>query len=55
MAELYFENERTKKRYKILRFDKEAGTVVLKGEHAEFVENYDKDKFIEMGYKLVQI
>lgn len=54
MPELYFENERTAKRYKIVRFDKEAGEVVLRGEHAEFTEKYDKDRFLKMGYVLRQ-
>jgi glutamine amidotransferase-like uncharacterized protein len=54
MSEAYFENEKTKKRYKIIRFDPAAGTVVLRGEHAEFVEKYSKEKFQELGYALVR-
>lgn len=55
MPELCFENERTGKRYKIVSFDKAAGTVRLKGDHAEFTENYDKDRFLKMGYVLKQL
>lgn len=54
MPELYFINEKTSKRYKVVRFDKAAGEVVLKGEHAEFSEKFDKAKFENMGYRLVQ-
>lgn len=52
MPEIYFENEKTGKRYQIIQFDKDAGTVRLKGEHGEFTEPYDKDKFLNMGYTL---
>ena len=54
MTQLYFENERTGKRYDIVKFDKEAGEVRLKGQHAEFTEKFDKDKFLRMGYVLRQ-
>ncbi|MDQ3023441.1 MAG: hypothetical protein M3R04_03495 [bacterium] len=54
MPDLWFENERTGKRYKIVEFNKRKGTVKLKGEHAEFTEKYDKDKFQSMGYALKQ-
>ena len=50
----YFENVKTGKRYKIVGFDKDAGEVTLKGEHATFTEPYDKDAFQKLGYKLVQ-
>ncbi len=49
---LFFKNTRTGKRYEIVRLDKDAGTVTLKGQHAEFTEKYDKEKFQQMGYTL---
>ncbi len=49
----YFKNEKTGKKYLVLSFDKEAGTVRLKGPFGEFSEPYDKDRFVKMGYKLV--
>lgn len=52
MVKLYFRNEQTGKRYQIVRMDKEAGEVVLQGEHAEFTEKYDKEKFKKLGYTL---
>jgi len=52
MVKLYFRNEQTGKRYKIVSMDKEAGEVVLQGEHAEFTEKYDKEKFKKLGYVL---
>ena len=56
MSDLYFLNERTQKKYKVVRFDAEAGTVILTGElDAEFEEKFDKAKFKNMGYKPVTI
>lgn len=52
MSNLYFRNEKTGKRYKVVRMDKDAGTIVLRGEHAEFTEQYDKDRFKKLGYVL---
>lgn len=49
---LYFRNTVTGKRYQIISLDKKAGTIVLKGDHAEFTETYDKTRFAEMGYVL---
>lgn len=52
MAELYFVNEKTGRRYKVVRFDEAAGKVVLIGEHGvEFDENYDKALFKKLGYR----
>lgn len=55
MTELYFVNERTGKRYKVVRMLKETGEIVLKGEYAEFTEKYDKDRFSNMGYSLEKV
>lgn len=52
MTELYFRNTNTNKRYKIVRLDKTSGKIVLRGEHAQFVEKYDKERFKRMGYVL---
>jgi hypothetical protein len=54
-AELFFENQATKRRYKIVSFDKEAGTVTLIGPHnLPFTEKFSKERFQQMGYTLVQ-
>ena len=52
MVKLFFKNKKTNKRYRVVKIDKDAGTVTLKGEHAEFVEPYDKARFQELGYVL---
>ncbi len=55
MAELFFENIHTGKRYKIVSFDKDAGTVTLIGPHnMPFTEKYTKERFEQMGYTLKQ-
>lgn len=54
-VELYFENAETKRRYKVVSFDKEAGTVTLIGPHnMPFTEKFSKERFQEMGYQLKQ-
>jgi glutamine amidotransferase-like uncharacterized protein len=50
----YFLHEKTGKRYDIVSFNKETGEVRLKGQHAEFTEKFDKARFQEMGYTLMQ-
>lgn len=52
MADLYFVSEKTGKKYLVVEFDKVAGEVRLRGETGEFVEKYDKDRFVSMGYTL---
>lgn len=52
MTKMFFTNEKTGRRYEIVRFDKESGEVVLKGELAEFAEPYDKERFQKLGYVL---
>lgn len=54
MTELYFENVRTKKRFKVVAMDKANGTIKLRGELAEFEEPYDKERFEKLGYRLVK-
>ena len=52
MAEVVCINEKTGKKYKVLAFDKDAGTVRLKGEHGEFTEKYSKERFMQLGYTI---
>lgn len=53
MPEIVFVNEKTGKKYRVVSFDKEGGTVTLVGEHGvEFTENYSKELFQKLGYKL---
>lgn len=55
MAELYFINEHTQKRYKVIEFNKDAGTVTLVGSHNKpFTEKFSKERFQAMGYALKQ-
>jgi hypothetical protein len=50
----FFINTETQRRYEVVKLDKAAGTITLKGELAEFTESYDKDKFKELGYTLIR-
>ncbi len=53
---LAFTNEKTGKTYRVVRFNQEAGEVVLIGDHGvEFTEKYDKEMFQRLGYKLTQM
>jgi hypothetical protein len=54
VAKTYFINEKTGRKYQVLAFDQDAGTVRLKGEMAEFTERYDKAAFQQWGYVLKQ-
>jgi hypothetical protein len=48
-----FVNTKTGKRYRIIKFDKEAGTITMVGEHGiEFTEPYSKERFSQLGYTL---
>lgn len=55
MAELYFRNTRTNRKYKVVRVNKEKGEITLKGEYSEFVEPYDKERFKALGYVLEKV
>lgn len=55
MTKNYFVNQRTGKRYEIVSFNGDEGTVTLRGEMAEFTEDFDKEKFKSMGYTLERI
>ena len=53
MSKVYFENENTKRRYDVVSFDKDNGTVTLTGTHGvPFTEKFSKERFTEMGYTL---
>lgn len=54
MSKLYFENVHTKRRFEIVRLNRETNRITLRGQHAMFDEDYDKDRFQAMGYRLVQ-
>ena len=52
---LHFICEKTQRRYDVVSFNKETGEVVLKGKNGgQFIEKFDKDKFLRMGYVLQQ-
>jgi len=52
MPKLYFRNVKTGKRYQVVGHDKESGKITLQGEHAQFTEDYDKERFEKLGYVL---
>jgi hypothetical protein len=55
MAEVFFESAKTHKRYTVVKWDKEANKVTLKGESGlEFEEKFKPDLFKQMGYTLKQ-
>lgn len=54
-AKVFFESVHTGRRYEIVSLDQAAGTVTLLGPHNQpFEEKYSKERFEEMGYKLVR-
>jgi hypothetical protein len=61
MSTLYFEQTKPNakgehKRYKVISFDDEKGTVKLQGLAPEgFEEIMDRERFEKMGYKLIQV
>ena len=55
MAEVFFENAKTRKRYAVVKFDREQGKVRLRGESGlEFDEKFNRAAFEQMGYTLKQ-
>ena len=52
--QLFFENTKTKKRYRVVRMAEDGSSVTLKGEFGEFTEPYSKERFKSLGYKLVR-
>lgn len=56
MAEIAFINDKTGKKYTVVKFDKEAGKVELKdAEGFTFTEVYNKELFQKLGYKLAPV
>ena len=53
-VELFFRNEKTGAMFKVVGQDLAAGTITLKGDYGEFTEPYSKERFVELGYKLVK-
>ena len=51
---VYFENAKTKARYKVLNLDQEKKVITLEGPYGQFTEDYDKARFEKLGYKLVK-
>ena len=51
-TKIFFRNQKTGRRYLVVRIDKDKNEIVLKGEYAEFVEPYDKERFKKLGYTL---
>lgn len=55
MATVYFRNTKTGKRFEVVRLDPKTNIITLRGEHAEFDETYDKEKFKRLGYTLEKV
>jgi hypothetical protein len=54
MANLFFRNTRTGKRYKVLRWDQDTQEMDLVGEEppaARFTIRFNKEAFKQMGYR----
>lgn len=51
---VFFINEKTGKRFEVVSRDQAKGTIVLRGSFGDFTETYSKERFKELGYKLVQ-
>lgn len=52
---LFFESVKTGKRYEVVAIAEDKSTITLRGELAQFTEPYDKERFIQLGYKLVKV
>lgn len=52
MSKLFFRNTETGKRFQVVKLDKDTKKVTLRGEHAEFIEQYDRERFQRLGYVL---
>ena len=49
----YLVHTETKREFKVVSLDKEAGTITLEGPNTEFTEPFDKERFKANGYTLV--
>jgi hypothetical protein len=52
MTTLTLVHTETSRRFEVLSVDRDAGTILLKGEHATFTEKYDPARFKALGYRL---
>jgi hypothetical protein len=51
----YLVNEETQRKFRVISLSEDGSTITLKGERGEFTDDYDKAKFVRLGYKLVKI
>lgn len=49
---LYLVHSKTSRKYEVLGVDRDAGVIHLKGELASFTEQYNPQRFKELGYTL---
>lgn len=49
----YIVNDKTKREFEIVGFDKATNKITLKGPLGTFEEDYDKARLKELGYRLV--
>ena len=54
MTEIYLRHTETGKQYKVVKFDRENGKITLQGPHAQFDEDFDKERFKRLGYSMVK-
>ena len=53
MVRVFLKNMGSGKEFEVIGRDKEAGTITLKGDYAQFTEKFDKDRLKEAGYEMV--
>ena len=53
---LFFVNKSTGKEYRVISLDREQTPpmLILKGQHSEFQQAFDKELFQRLGYELVK-
>lgn len=51
---VFFVNEKTGKKFEVVWINQETGKIRLKGQHREFDEDYSKERFVKLGYKLMK-
>ena len=52
---LYFENVETHTRFELVEINEDQTEVKLRSEYGEFYEEYSKERFKQLGYKLVRV
>lgn len=53
-TKLYFKNKATGKLFEVVNYDQGTNEMTLKGDFGEFVEVYDKQKFMDLGYERIK-